>query len=178
MKQEKKARPVKIRVNAKSKGYLHAVYCLLIANIIIWLIFALPMIKEFHADYTAIEVRAANEEVSVEAGASSPKLPVGSIEWIVEEGTNNTFVTEAQLKCLLFNESNSNNNAISKIRTKENVDLGLFQWSEKYQIIPGNISLGCIGNPACETEKFIEKVNADGNLYAWHGYTNNCLWLE
>lgn len=168
----------KIKVNAKTKNYLHVVYCLLIANLIIWLLLTLPYLKEFHADYTAINVYAAEVSISQDEVEASPQHPTGSKEWMVQIVEDQTFVTEAQLKCLWFNESNTDNNAISKIRTKENVDLGLYQWSEKYQINPGNISLGCIGNPECETYKFIEKVNADGNLYAWHGYTKNCLWLE
>ena len=81
--ENKKEKRIRVKVNLKTKKYLHAVYCLLIANLIIWLIFALPMIKEFHADYTTIKVWAANEEVSAEAGASSPKI--GSEEWVQQQ---------------------------------------------------------------------------------------------
>jgi hypothetical protein len=144
----------KIKINARSKQYIHIVYCLLIVNIVLWGFFALPKVKEFHADYTSIEVRAANEEVSVEAGASSPKL--GSKEWIREEWENTGASWEevwavTQLESS-WNPENWNCN------TNGSLDMGLYQLNTVHD----HIKPSCAFNAICATYKAIELYKEQG----------------
>jgi hypothetical protein len=152
-----------------------AIYILIIANLVIYSISFLKG-KEFYNNYVNLSVNEASAEMAKEESQYN-EYEKGSLDWILSECEKNG-IDPIKVKCLLKHESGFNNNAISAVRTPENVDLGLFQWSEKYQIKTGFISLGCIGNPECELQKFIEKVKKDGNMYAWVGYKNNCMWLE
>lgn len=104
----------------------------------------------------------------------SPAPSVGSKEWVLwyveKEG-----IDPVKVDCLITNESGWNVNNFGM--NPGSADLGLFQWNTKFQVKPGFISLGEIGNPEAETYKFVEKVKADKSFGAWHGYTRHCLWL-
>ena len=155
------------------------IYALIILNMIIWA-YSYVQTRNFYNGYVELLIHSANAEigqgeavVNGDAAASAPA--VGSRDWILNECEKNG-IDPVKVKCLIKHESGWDVNA--RHINADSVDLGLFQWNDKFQIKPGFISLGCIGNPECETYKFIEKVKADGNFSAWHGYTNNCLWLE
>ena len=146
------------------------VYLLIIINIIIWAN-SYVKAKNWYSEYINIAVgRAEASEIKEE----EENLKTGSLEWILSECEKNN-IDPIKVKCLLKHESGFSPNAIGQNSTT--VDLGLFQWNSKWQINPGFITLGCIGNPECETQKFIEKIKQDKSFGAWHGYTNHCLWL-
>lgn len=158
---------------------------LLLANVIIWAV-AYNQTNTFYNHYVELLTKTASASSvlpesnqytkNTQTLQPTPSQPsVGSKEWILwkvkEEGLD-----PIKVNCLITNESGWDVNA-KFVNDGGSVDLGLYQWNTKYQIDPGYISVGCIGNPECETYKFIEKVKKDGNFLAWHGYTNNCQWL-
>jgi hypothetical protein len=164
-------RPVLRIRTAWHKHRIHIIYLLIIANIIIW-----AKTNDFYNDYvdllTKSQVRAST--IKEKAHKDTQAKP-GSKQWVLEEVRRNN-IDPTKVDCLVSNESGWDPQA-RNTSVPGNIDMGLFQWSTKYQIDPGFISIGCIGNVECETYKFIEKVKQDKNFSAWHGYTHNCQWL-
>lgn len=180
--------PIKIAIYFKQwlkSKKVHIIYLLIIANIII-LANAYIEFKSWHDFYKQLiskEVYAkvigteTDSEFSLSASApeAEAELKIGSKEWILWK-IKQAGIDPAKADCLIYHESGYNPNA-RNVNKSGSVDLGIFQWNTKYQIDTGYITIGCIGNPECEVDKFIAKVKQDNNFEAWHGYTNNCLWM-
>ena len=155
---------------------------LLLANVIIWAV-AYNQTNRFYNHYIELLTQTASaspiiEETAVTSEITQTLQPTpknGSKEWILAEAEANN-IDPIKVNCLITHESGWNVNA-RNVNDLGSVDLGLFQWNTKYQIDTGFISVGGVGNPECETYKFIEKVKQDQNFLAWHGYTNHCQWL-
>lgn len=140
---------------------------------ITWFVLLFPIVYAQAPEVVTIQrEKPTKEEVSSEKKQTPP---VGSKEWVLwyveKEG-----IDPVKVDCLITYESGWNPNN-KHVNSANSIDLGLYQWSSKYQIDPGFISLDCVGDPECETYKFIEKVKQDQNFEAWHAYTNHCLWL-
>ena len=153
------------------------VYILIIINIIIWAI-AYQKTNSFYNEY--LELLVVNAKEPTENATEEPQIKQeeptrGTKEWVLWK-VEQAGIDPVKVNCLVRHESNWRPEARNET-VPGNIDLGLFQWSTKWQIDPGYISLGCIGNPECETYKFIEKVKNDGNFLAWHAYTRHCQWL-
>jgi hypothetical protein len=152
---------------------VHIVYALIIANLVIWAN-AYVTGSRWYNDYIDLSVAGASAHVT-EGAESSPAPSVGSKEWVLwyveKEG-----IDPVKVNCLITHESGWNPNN-KHVNSANSIDLGLYQWSSKYQMDPGYITMACIGNVECETYKFVEKVKQDQNFGAWHGYSNKCLWL-
>jgi hypothetical protein len=154
-------------------------WILMIAIISIYAI-SINMWQSFYQDYINLLVNQASAQTlyspikrGVEEVSSAPKK--GSIEWVYKTAEE-AGIDPIKVKCLIKHESGFNPQAIGI--NGDNTDIGLYQFSSKYQIKPGFISLECATNVECATYKFIEKVKADGNMNAWHGYTRSCAWLD
>jgi len=119
--------------------------------------------------------KTLNTHRVIKVAQASEETKIGSKEWILDT-IEKAGIDPIKAYCLIEFESRWRVDA-KNINAGGTIDLGLFQWNSHYQIETGFISLGCIGNPECETHKFIEKVLKDKGFGAWHGYTNNCTWL-
>lgn len=166
---------------------LHIIYVLIIINLIIWTITCVRM-NNFYQSYVDLLVNNAqaqerqveknvnNHSFSQKGNKKKSKEELSMREYVFQT-VKEANINPMQVDCLISNESNWNTNAKNINLSNNNVDLGLYQWSTKYQIKPGYISMECIGNYKCETKKFIEKVKKDKNFSAWHAYTKNCMWM-
>ena len=141
----------------------------------------LPATVTYLADVMGLNIGTLPGSVSaqvVETGESVSYLNVPSSEYtwpMAYADMANAQINPVKAQCLVKHESGENCNA-RHVNNDGSVDLGCYQWNDYWQI-PGFLDLNCIGDLKCETQKFIEKVNNDGNFEAWYGFTDNCEWL-
>lgn len=135
------------------------VYCLIILNIIVWII-SYRTVGEFYNNYITMPPGAGAMEVGVgSANTDSTPRPIDK-EWALDqwEALGGKKLRD-QANLVFFNESGFNENAFH-CNNNGSVDLGFYQFNSVH--IPKRLSIKCAGDIECATQKALEMYKEQG----------------
>lgn len=161
--------------SSKSNKRLHAIYILLIINLVVYAIFAYKFYSAYNGIYEAEQklISRVPKLISVahaEGSTGAETLPI-SVEptemkdWVLwyvkKEGLNVN-----KISCLIQNESAWKPFAIWDNKNGQGVDRGLWMWNSYWN---KHISNECSFDWKCSTIEAVKKIKKDGGVGAWYG---------